>query len=135
MLCTCTVIHRHMSVYTCTSLLVLWSLWCHLVGFLPYSFLLLPILAFLFPPPPLTPSPLSPLSLLTPSPPSPAHSYVKGLTLLDRDFRSAVQSANRAHDKPIVSEETLKLILGNVSSLLSLNSDMLAELEGRMKNW
>lgn len=61
--------------------------------------------------------------------------YVKGLKLIDRDFRLAVLSANRAHDKPVLPEETLKLILGNVSSILTLNSGLLAELEGRMKQW
>ena len=61
--------------------------------------------------------------------------YVKGLKLIDRDFRSTILSANRAHDKPILSEDTLKLILGNVSSILTLNAGMLAELEERMKMW
>jgi hypothetical protein len=35
----------------------------------------------------------------------------------------------------VISEETLRLILGNLGSILTLNSGMLAELEARMKNW
>ena len=62
-------------------------------------------------------------------------SFVKGLTLLDKDFRQAVRSANNAHEKTVLSEESLKLILGNVSSLLNLNSGMLQELEERMSKW
>ncbi len=62
-------------------------------------------------------------------------SFVKGLTLLDKDFRQAVRSANNAHDKPVLGEDVLKLILGNVSSLHSLNSDMLRDLEDRMNKW
>ena len=61
--------------------------------------------------------------------------YVKGLKLIDKDFRSAIASANRAYDKPVVSEDTMKLILGNISSILTLNSGLLAELEERMKIW
>ncbi len=62
-------------------------------------------------------------------------SFVKGLTLLDKDFRQAVRSANNAHDKPVIPDEAMKLILGNVSSLLNLNSDMLKDLEDRMSRW
>ena len=82
------------------------------------------------PPLPSPPSPPLPSSL-SPSP----NSYVKGLKLIDQDFRSTILSANRAHEKPVLSEETLKLILGNVSSILTLNSDMLKDLEDRMKIW
>lgn len=61
--------------------------------------------------------------------------FVKGLTLLDRDFRQAMRSANNAHEKPVISEENLKLILGNISSILTLNSGLLEELEKRMRSW
>ena len=61
--------------------------------------------------------------------------FVKGLTLLHKDFRQAVLSANRAHEKPVLSEDTLRLILGNVGSLLNLNSGLLEELQLRMSNW
>jgi hypothetical protein len=60
---------------------------------------------------------------------------VKGLTLLDKDFRQAVKSANNAHEKPVISEENLKAILGNVGSILTLNSGLLEELEMRMMSW
>ena len=61
--------------------------------------------------------------------------FVKGLILLDKDFRQAVRSANNAHDKPVIADDAIKLILGNVTSLLSLNSDMLKDLEERMCTW
>ena len=51
------------------------------------------------------------------------------------DFRLAVQSANVAREKPVISEENMKLITGNVSSILSLNSGLLDELEARMAVW
>ena len=60
---------------------------------------------------------------------------MRALTLLHKDFRQAVLSANRAHEKPVISEETLKQILGNIGSLLALNSGMLQELESRMQDW
>jgi len=60
---------------------------------------------------------------------------VKGLALLHKDFRQAMLSANRAHEKPVISEETLKQILGNIGSLLALNAGMLQELEDRMADW
>ena len=61
--------------------------------------------------------------------------FVKGLKLLDKDFRQAMKSANNAHEKPVISEENLKLILGNVGSILTLNSGLLDELEIRMSTW
>ena len=63
------------------------------------------------------------------------HSFVKGLTLLHKDFRQTVQSANRAHEKPVIADEVLRQILGNVGSLLTLNSGLLNELEERMAHW
>lgn len=60
---------------------------------------------------------------------------MKGLALLHKDFRQAMLSANRAHEKPVISEETLKQILGNIGSLLALNAGMLQELEDRMADW
>lgn len=60
---------------------------------------------------------------------------MKGLTLLDKDFRKAVKSANNAHEKPVISDDNLKLILGNVGSILALNSGLLEELETRMLSW
>ena len=62
-------------------------------------------------------------------------SFVKALTLLDKDFRQAMRSANNAHEKPVITEENLKVILGNVGSLLTLNSGLLQELEERMAQW
>ena len=44
-------------------------------------------------------------------------------------------SANRAHDKPVLAEETLKAILSNVGSLYVLNSGLLNQLEERLANW
>ena len=61
--------------------------------------------------------------------------FVRGLTLLDKDFRQAVKSANNAHEKPAITEDNLKQILGNVGSILALNSGFLDELEIRMKSW
>ena len=62
--------------------------------------------------------------------------YRPMLTLLHmQDFRQAVLSANRAHDRPILSEETLNAILSNVGSLCILNSGLLSELEDRLKKW
>ena len=61
--------------------------------------------------------------------------FVKGLTLIDKDFRQAMRSANNAHEKPVITEDGLKTILGNVSSLLTLNSGLLQELEERMAEW
>lgn len=61
--------------------------------------------------------------------------FVKNLGLLHKDFRQAVLSANRAHERPVLAEDTLRQILGNVGSLLNLNSGMLEELETRMANW
>ena len=55
--------------------------------------------------------------------------------LLDKDFRQAVKSANNAHEKPVISEESMKQIMGNVSSILTLNSGLLEELETRMAMW
>ena len=66
---------------------------------------------------------------------SSSYRFVKGLTLIDKDFRQAMRSANNAHEKPVVTEEGLKIILGNVSSLLTLNSGLLQELEERMAQW
>ena len=60
---------------------------------------------------------------------------MKGLTLLDKDFRQAVRSAINAHEKPVIPDEALKLILGNVGSLRTLNSGLLQELEERMSLW
>ena len=60
---------------------------------------------------------------------------MKGLTLLDRDFRQAMKSANNAHEKPVITEENLKQVLGNIGSILALNSGLLEELETRMKSW
>ena len=61
--------------------------------------------------------------------------YVKGLKLLDTDFRSAVRSANNAHEKPVISDEYMRQIMGNVGSILTLNSGLLDELETRMAIW
>ena len=63
------------------------------------------------------------------------NSFVKGLTLIDKDFRQTIKSANNAHEKPVITEEQFKLLMGNVSSLLTLNSGMLQELEARMAHW
>lgn len=52
-----------------------------------------------------------------------------------QDFRQAVQSANRAHDRPILSEEILNAILSNIGSLCILNSGLLSELEDRLNKW
>ena len=57
------------------------------------------------------------------------------MTLLDKDFRQTVKSANNAHEKPVITEENLKLVLGNVGSILALNSGLLEELEKRMSMW
>ncbi len=61
--------------------------------------------------------------------------FVKGLILMDKGFRSSMKSANNAHEKPVISEENLKQVLGNVGSILTLNSGLLEELEDRMKSW
>ena len=60
--------------------------------------------------------------------------YVKGLRLLHEDFRDWIHS-NRDNDKPVIPDEVLKQILGNVGSLVGLNSGLLNELEARMANW
>ena len=57
------------------------------------------------------------------------------LTLLDQGFRGAIDSYNRSHDRPVVSEETMKQILSNVGSLRQLNTDFLDKLEQRFKSW
>ena len=60
--------------------------------------------------------------------------YVKGLRLLHEDFRAWINS-NRDNDKPVIPDEVLKQILGNIGSLVNLNSGLLNDLEVRMANW
>ena len=64
-----------------------------------------------------------------------AHSFVQRLTLLDQEFRGKIESYNRSHDRPVVSDETMRYILSNVGSLRLLNTDFLWKLEERFKNW
>ncbi|XP_065909891.1 FYVE, RhoGEF and PH domain-containing protein 6-like [Dysidea avara] len=61
--------------------------------------------------------------------------FVQGLTLLNKEFRETVLSANRAHDKPVLPADTLKAILSNVGSLYVLNSGLLNQLEERLAKW
>ena len=61
--------------------------------------------------------------------------FVQRLTLLDQDFRGAVDSYNQSHDRPVVSEETMQQILANVGSLRLLNTDFLDKLEERFRGW
>ena len=61
--------------------------------------------------------------------------FVQRLTLLDQDFRGAVDSYNQSHDRPVVSEETMQQILSNVGSLRLLNTDFLDKLEERFRGW
>ena len=44
-------------------------------------------------------------------------------------------SANRAHDNPILPEETLNTILSNIGSLCVLNEGLLSQLEERLATW
>lgn len=44
-------------------------------------------------------------------------------------------SANRAHEKQVVSEEMLTVILSNIGSLYTLNSGLLTMLEKRIAKW
>ena len=60
--------------------------------------------------------------------------YVKGLHLLHEDSRAWINS-NRDNDKPVIPDEVLKQILGNIGSLVNLNSGLLNDLEVRMANW
>lgn len=61
--------------------------------------------------------------------------FVQRLTLLDQDFRRAVDSYNKSHDRPVVSVETMQQILSNVGSLRQLNTDFLGKLEQRFRSW
>jgi FYVE/RhoGEF/PH domain-containing protein 5/6 len=61
--------------------------------------------------------------------------FVKGLRLLHCDFRQHMMSANTAHEKQVVTEETMAMILSNVGNLHMLNSELLKELETRMATW
>ena len=61
--------------------------------------------------------------------------FVRGLALLHNDFRGHMTSANRAHEKQVISEEMLRVILSNIGSLYTINSGLLAELEQRIAKW
>ena len=76
------------------------------------------------------------MDLLT-LPPShfPCRRFVRGLALLHNDFRGHMMSANRAHEKQVISEEMLRVILSNIGSLYTINTGLLAELEERFANW
>ena len=61
--------------------------------------------------------------------------FVRRLTLLDVEFRGAIETFNESHDKQVVTEETVRQILSNVGSLRLLNSDFLDRLEERFRTW
>ena len=46
-----------------------------------------------------------------------------------------MMSANRAHEKQVISEEMLRVILSNIGSLYTINTGLLAELEKRIASW
>ncbi len=63
-------------------------------------------------------------------------SFVRGLTLLHKDFRAHMLSANNAHEKVVATEETLNQILSsNLGGIYQLNTELLLELEERLLNW
>ena len=66
-----------------------------------------------------------------PAPPLLHVRYVKGLRLLHDDFRAWISE----NDKPVIPDDVLKQILGNIGSLVGLNSGLLSDLEARMANW
>ena len=61
--------------------------------------------------------------------------FVRGLALLHKEFRGHMMSANRAHEKQVISEEMLRVILSNIGSLYTINTGLLAELEKRIASW
>ena len=61
---------------------------------------------------------------------------MRGLTLLHKDYRTHMLSANNAYEKTVASEETLNQILSsNLGGIYQLNTELLIELEERLKNW
>ncbi|XP_037535493.1 FYVE, RhoGEF and PH domain-containing protein 5-like [Nematolebias whitei] len=61
--------------------------------------------------------------------------HVKGLKLLQKDFREAVGTAVGDDGQPVLDDERLREILNELPDVYSLHRKILTELESRVRHW
>ncbi|XP_040060560.2 FYVE, RhoGEF and PH domain-containing protein 5b isoform X1 [Gasterosteus aculeatus] len=61
--------------------------------------------------------------------------HVKGLKLLQEDFREAVGAAIGEEGEPVLDEERLREILNELPDVYTLHRRILSELENRLRHW
>ncbi|XP_037303990.2 FYVE, RhoGEF and PH domain-containing protein 5-like isoform X1 [Pungitius pungitius] len=61
--------------------------------------------------------------------------HVKGLKLLQEDFREAVGAAVGEEGEPVLDEERLREILNELPDVYTLHRQILSELENRLRHW
>ncbi|KAG8179812.1 hypothetical protein JTE90_025979 [Oedothorax gibbosus] len=61
--------------------------------------------------------------------------FVDTLKLLNVDFKSYIEAANKQKNTPVVPDEVLNQILNHLPQLQHLNENLLMELKDRIDNW